>query len=97
MSSQNFQYAQLPKYSYHSFEKQYQTFDRSTLQFSYYPVVSKTSGLTGGKVQDNNEPSATEPAKEPAPAAEVKAEELSSSPDESSSIPEPAGKYLHGP
>ena len=96
MSSQKFQYAELPKYTYHSFEKQYQTFDRNTLKFSYYPVVSKASGLTGGKVQDNKEePSAIESTKEPAPAAEVKAEEPSSSPDESSSTPEPAGKYTY--
>lgn len=95
MSSQKFQYAELPTYTYHSFEKQYQTFDRSTLKFSFYPVVSKASGLTGGKVQDNKEPSAIEPPKESTPAAEVKAEEPSSSPDESSSTPEPAGKYTY--
>lgn len=94
MSTQKFQYAAVPKYTYHSFEKQYQTFDRSTLKFSYYPVVSNTSGLTGGKVQDNKEPSATEPAKEPAPAAEAKAEEPTSSSGESSATPEPAGKYM---
>jgi hypothetical protein len=93
MSSKKFQYAELPKYSYHSFEKQYQTFDPSTLKFSFYPVVSKANGLTGGKVQDNKEPSATEPAKESAPAAEAKAEEPTSSPDESTATPEPAGKY----
>ncbi len=94
MSTRKFQYATVPKYTYHSFEKQYQTFDRSTLKFSYYPVVSNTSGLTGGKVQDNNEPSATEPTKEPAPAAEAKAEEPTSSSDESPATPEPAGKYI---
>lgn len=94
MSSQKFQYAALPKYTYHSFEKQYQTFDRSTLKFSYYPVVSNTSGLTGGNVQDNNEPSATEPAKEPTPVAEVKADEPTNSPDESSTTPEPTGKCM---
>lgn len=94
MSTQKFQYAAVPKYTYHSFEKQYQTFDRSTLKFSYYPVVSNTSGLTGGKVQDNTEPSATEPAKEPAPTAEAKAEEPTSSPNESPATPEPTGKYM---
>jgi hypothetical protein len=94
MSSQKFQYAALPKYSYHSFQKQYQTFDRSTLEFSYYPVGSKANGLTGGKVQDNKKPSATEPAKEPAPAADAKAEEPTSSPDETSSTPEPAGMCI---
>lgn len=95
MSSKKFQYAELPKYAYHSVEQHYQTFDRSTLKFSSYPVVSRRTGLTGGKVQDNKEPSATtEPAKEPAPAAEAKAEEPASPPDESSATPEPAGKCI---
>jgi hypothetical protein len=55
------------------------------LEFSYYPVGSKANGLTGGKVQDNKKPSATEPAK---------AEEPTSSPDETSSTPEPAGMCI---
>lgn len=88
MKQQSFQYAQLPQFKYQSFERQYQTFDRNTLQFSYYPTYT-VDPLTAGKDQVNNEPSAYEPEKGPAPDEPVA--EPSSSPDESSATPDPAG------
>lgn len=93
MNPSRYQYAQLPKYTYQTFERHYQTFDRNTLSFSYYPIIHTTADLlTDGKSQDDKGPSATEPEKEP-PSAEAKSEEPSSSPDESAASPEPAGMY----
>lgn len=92
MKPQKYQYAQLPRYAYQSFERQYQTFDRNTLSFSYYPIIhSTTDRLTEGKVQDDKGPSAAEP--EEKVSAETKVEEPSESPNESPASPEPAGMY----
>ena len=83
------QYAQLPKFEYQSFERHYQTFDRQTFQFSYYPVTAtSTDNLTPAKDQDNNNP--VEPEKDP--AAESTPEEGSdSTPADSSASPESGG------
>ncbi|KAJ5679663.1 hypothetical protein N7462_007907 [Penicillium macrosclerotiorum] len=91
MKKPEFQYAQLPQFTYQSFERRYQTFDRNNLTFSCYPVVATTNGLTEDKPQDTKEPSAAEPEKEPAPA-ETKADEPENPPDNSSASPEVAGK-----
>lgn len=86
-----FQYAQLPKYEYQTFERRYQTFDRNTYTFSYHPILnSNADRLTGGKDQDNKDPSSEEPKQEE-PAAPA-AEQPSSSPTEGSEAPESAGK-----
>ncbi|OJJ40376.1 hypothetical protein ASPWEDRAFT_206693 [Aspergillus wentii DTO 134E9] len=70
------QYAQLPKFEYQTFERQYQTFDRHTLQSSFYPVNdSSSSDLTpDNKDQDNN------PAEPAPPAEDAPVDEGSSSP-----------------
>lgn len=91
MKPQRYQYAQLPKYTYQSVERHYQTFDRNTLSFSYYPIVHSSADLlTDGKTQDGKEPSTNDPEKEAA-SAEAKPEESSSPPDESPTPPEPTG------
>lgn len=93
MKPQRYQYAQLPKYQYQTVERHYQTFDRNTLAFSYYPIIHTAADLlTDGKSQDDKEPSAAEPEKESA-SAEAKPEEPSNSPDESAASSEPAGMY----
>ncbi|KAB8260132.1 hypothetical protein BDV32DRAFT_54407 [Aspergillus pseudonomiae] len=80
------QYAQLPKFEYQTFERQYQTFDRQTFQFSFYPVAStSTDDLTPDNVQGNN----------PAEAGNVPEEGSSSSPADTASSPEAAGKLIH--
>ena len=82
------QYAQLPKFEYQTFERQYQTFDRHTLQFSFYPVAStSTDDLTPDNDQGNN----------PAEAGNVPEEGSSSSPTDTASCPEAAGKLVHKP
>ena len=86
----SYKYAQLPKYEYQSFERRYQTFDRNTSKFSYYPIVySNADRLTGGKDQDNKDPNSEESKEGPAAAA---AEEPSNSPNEGSEGPDSAGK-----
>lgn len=73
------QYAQLPTYNYHSFEDQfsYQTFDRSTAQFSYHPV--STDLLTTNN--QDNKPDSPEAEKEQAPEGTQKDESSSSTDD----------------
>lgn len=74
------QYAKLPKFEYQTIQPQYQTFDRRTMKFAYYPVnsVASTFPLTSEKDQDentNNNPVEVEekkddPASENQPAGE---------------------------
>lgn len=91
MKPQRYQYAQLPKYTYQTVERHYQTFDRNTLSSSYYPIVHSSADLlTDGKSQDGKELSTDEPEKEAA-SAEAKPKESSSPPDESSAPAEPTG------
>lgn len=93
MKPQRYQYAQLPKYTYQSFERQYQTFDRNTLSFSYYPIIHSTAGsLTAGKPQDDKKPETSEPPNEAA-STDAKPEESNSSPDEQTAPPESEGMY----
>lgn len=87
---QTFQYAKLPAFKYQTFEPQYQSFDRGTLKFSFYPVIDKPSHrLTPEKNQDNK-PLETEngSASDNAPA-----DESASPPADTSSAQEPAGEY----
>lgn len=83
------QYAQLPTYNYHSFGGQfrYQTFDRSTAQFSYHPV---SADILTTDNQDNKTDS-PEAEKEQAPEGTQK-DEPSSSTDDAPST-EAAGTY----
>ena len=88
----SYQYAKLPKYEYQNVERQYQTFDRNTSRFSYYPVPYSNIGLlTGDKDQDNNDPVSNQSTQEEPPATTV--EESSSSPTEVSEGPESSGMY----
>lgn len=74
MSTTSFQYAQLPKYEYQSVQRQYQTFDRHTLKFSYHPILHPASdSLTTSKDQDNG-PTTTGDAPSTAEAAVVEDE-----------------------
>lgn len=80
---QPFPYAKLPVFKYQTFERQYQSFDRSTLKFSFYPVIRKPSHrLTPEKNQD------VKPAETESDAANGS----TSSPEEATSPPEPAGE-----
>lgn len=92
MKPQQYQYAQLPKYTYQSFERHYQTFDRNSLSFSYYPIIPSTArSLTGGEPQDDKEPKGSESEKETA-STESQPEE-STTPDEKSAPAEPERMY----
>ena len=85
----SFQYAKLPAFKYQTFDPQYQTFDRQTLKFSFYPVIDKPSQhLTPDKDQENkpNEPE-KDPASDNAPAD-------GSTTADNSSAPEPAGELV---
>jgi hypothetical protein len=86
-----YQYASVPRFTYQSVERKYQTFDFGTSEFKYYPVTYSSTDLTEGQNQDNKEPSA-EPEKAAAPDEATPAEP-NSSPDEAPA-PEAAGKYL---
>ena len=95
MEQRPVQYAQLPKFEYQTFERHYQTFDRQTFSFSYYPVnTASTDHLTPPKDQDNNN-NPVEP--DNAPAAETTPTEGSdSAPADGSTSPESEG-MLHLP
>ena len=83
------QYAQLPQYSYQSFDDnlqfRYQTFDRYTAQFSYHPVSA--DNLTANN--QDNKPDAPEAEKDQAPAPDAPQKDKSSS--ENASSPEAEG------
>lgn len=80
---QTFQYAKLPVFQYQNFDTQYQSFDRNTLKFSFYPVIEKPSqSLTPDKNQDDK-PAETEKDPPDAPADE------SSTPADASTAPDP--------
>lgn len=85
------QYAQLPTFQYQSFERHYQTFDRSTLKYSFYPVAAASSSdpLTTPKDQNNNPPDA-----EPTAAPEAAPEESPSDSPAEPSPPETSGMLL---
>lgn len=88
---QSFQYAKLPAFKYQTFDPQYQTFDRQTLKFAFYPVIDKpTQRLTPDKDQDNKP---ADPEQDP--ASDTKPEDGSSStPADPSSASEPAGRLF---
>ena len=69
-----YKYAEIPQFSYASFQRQYSAFDYETKSFQFYPVTYSTTDLTEGQNQDNKEPTADEPEKDPTsedpPAAE---------------------------
>lgn len=90
---QPFQYAKLPAFKYQTFDPQYQTFDRHTLKFSFYPVIEKPSQrLTPDKDQDNNP---ADPEKDKDPASDEKPEDgPNSAPADAPSAPEPAGRLF---
>lgn len=93
MAPNRFQYAQLPVFQYQTFERQYQTFDPKTLQFSYHPILHTTTGpLTPVNDQDKANPETEKGADENATEVDGSSTEPSSSGDGSS--PESDGK-LH--
>ncbi|EPS33329.1 hypothetical protein PDE_08291 [Penicillium oxalicum 114-2] len=92
MSSLRIKYAELPQYSYQSFDSQYRTIDRDDgYKYAYYPMVSGNNDLTEENAQDNDEPSATEPTNERGETAEAKPEESSTPQDDSATAATPAG------
>lgn len=90
------QYAQLPTFQYQSFESHYQTFDRSTLKYSFYPVTAASSSdpLTTPKDQNNNNNPDAEPPAAAESAPEAAAKEGSNDPPAEPSSPEAGGMSL---
>lgn len=88
---QPLQYAKLPAFKYQTFEPQYQTFDPKTLKFSFYPVIDKPSQRLTPEINQDTKLSeaGNEPASDHAPV-----DGETSSPEDTSSPPEPAGMYL---
>jgi hypothetical protein len=55
MEKKNFQYANLPQYQYHSIQnRHYQTFNRQTLQFSWHPILPKSTVSDTNNDNENN-------------------------------------------
>lgn len=84
------QYAQLPEYTYQSFENEfrYQTFDPSTATYSYHPVSAKL--LTSNDQDTKAEAEATETPKDETPEAPEPPKDESNSSSEGA--PEGAGR-----
>ena len=90
------QYAQLPTFQYQSFESHYQTFDGSTLKYSFYPVTAASSSdpLTTPKDQNNNNNPDAEPPAAAESAPETAPEEGPNDPPAEPSSPEAGGMSL---
>lgn len=91
MAPKRFQYAELPVFQYQTFERQYQSFDPRTLQFSYHPILHPATGpLTAENVQDKEN---LETEKRPdADTPEIDGSPTEPSSSEGGSSPESNGK-----